>query len=165
MGLGGADHPTVPAVHPVRRAGAGLAPYLAIAIGGMVGANVRYFLGLWAVETWGPHFPLGTLIINVTGSFGLGLLLTLMTRRFVVHPAVRLAIATGFFGAYTTFSTFTVDAVKLLEAGDLSGAVVYIVGSTGLSLVGAIVGVLLAEAIEAAMPVREQASGEPDPAR
>jgi CrcB protein len=159
------DHATKPAVHPVRRAGAGLVPYLAIALGGMVGANVRYFFGLWAIDAWGPHFPLGTLIINVTGSFGLGLLLTLMTRRFVVHPAVRLAIATGFFGAYTTFSTFTVDGVKLLESGDLPGAFVYIVGSTALSLAGAIVGVLLAEAIEAAAPAREQASGEPDPAR
>lgn len=159
-----AGHPAPPAAHPVRRAGGHLLPYVAIAAGGIIGANARYLVGVWLTDALGVQFPWGTLFVNVTGSFGLGLLLTLMISRFTVHAAVRLAIATGFFGAYTTFSTFTVDGVKLLEAGAVAEGLAYIVGSTVFSLVGAIAGVLLAEAIASSMPART-IPGESDPAR
>ncbi len=124
-----------------------LIPYLAISIGGALGANARYFLGSWVTTQWGPHFPVATLLINVSGSFGLGVYLTLVAERFTGHQAIRLFIATGFFGAYTTFSTFSVEALRLIETGDVATGLSYVVASAALSLVAAAVGMIVAHAV------------------
>ena len=79
--------------------------FLIISLGAILGANARYWLGGWAAEKFGPSFPYGTLIINVTGSLMLGFFMTLITDRFIVDPRWRLLVAIGFLGAYTTFST------------------------------------------------------------
>ena len=118
-----------------------LTPFLAISVGGVLGANARYFLGLWMTAWLGPGFPAATMLINVTGSFGLGLYLTLVAGRYTGHQAIRLLVATGFFGAYTTFSTFSVEAIHLLEAGDDAAGLAYVIGSVVLSIAAAAIGI------------------------
>lgn len=120
---------------------------MAIGAGGFLGANARYLVGLWAVEYWGPTFPWGTLVVNVAGSFILGFYLALVTERFVGRPGTRLFVATGFLGAFTTFSTFSYEAVNLVATGALGVAVVYVASSLVLGLAAAIAGVLCAHAL------------------
>lgn len=118
-----------------------------VGLGGFVGANVRYWLGAWIDAQFGLRFPLGTFIINLTGSLLLGFVATLAVERALVDPRWRLAIAIGFVGAYTTFSTFTYESVKLLEAGAYGLAALNVFGSTALGLIGAGLGIALARAL------------------
>ncbi|PYS51770.1 MAG: fluoride efflux transporter CrcB [Acidobacteria bacterium] len=89
--------------------------YLAVALGGAVGAVARYYLGNSFLSRVAAPFPTATFVINVTGSFILGFFLTLATERINISPHLRLAIAVGFVGAYTTFSTFEYETAKLME--------------------------------------------------
>jgi CrcB protein len=89
-----------------------------IGIGGFIGAVARYGMAVWVGQRWGRNFPLGTFIINVTGSFLIGLLMTLFTERFLVNPQWRLLMVVGFLGAYTTFSTFEYETGALLKDGE-----------------------------------------------
>ncbi len=118
-----------------------------VGLGGFVGANVRYWLGAWIDAQFGLRFPLGTFIINLTGSLLLGFVATLAVERALVDPRWRLAIAIGFVGAYTTFSTFTYESVKLLEAGAYGLAALNVFGSAALGLIGAGLGIALARAL------------------
>jgi len=124
-----------------------LTPYLAISVGGALGANARYLLASWATTQWGAHFPVATLLINVSGSCVLGVYLTLVTERFTGHEATRLFVATGFLGAYTTFSTFSVEALRLIETGDAAAALTYVVASVVLSIVATAIGMVVAHAL------------------
>lgn len=119
----------------------------AISIGGFLGANARYHMSLWAAKQWGEAFPWGTLLINVIGSFVLGFYLTLVTERFIGRPTTRLFLATGFLGAFTTFSTFSYEVVRLLEGGAAVAALAYATGSLVLGLAAGVVGVLCAHAL------------------
>lgn len=92
-----------------------LTKYLAVALGGALGAVARYYLGVSALSRAAAPFPTATFVINVTGSFILGFFLTLATERMNVNPHLRLAVAVGFVGAYTTFSTFEYETAKLME--------------------------------------------------
>lgn len=103
---------------------------LLISAGAILGANLRYWLSLWAAQKWGADFPFGTLIINLTGSFLIGLFLTLAAERFLVDPRWRLLIAVGFLGAYTTFSTYAFESYNLLAAGRLMPALLNLLGSS-----------------------------------
>ena len=87
-----------------------------VGIGGFCGANARYWIGGWIASRWGTEFPWSTFVINITGSFILGLFMTLVTERFVIPHvlALRLLIAIGFVGAYTTFSTFEYETLTLV---------------------------------------------------
>jgi CrcB protein len=118
-----------------------------ISLGAIVGANARYFVGLWAVQALGAAFPYGTLIINVTGSFLIGLILTFLTDRVIDEPAWRLILVTGFCGGYTTFSTYTFEAMTLMREGSHAPAALYVVGSTALALVGVAVGTVVARLV------------------
>lgn len=89
-----------------------------IGIGGFIGANARYWLSLWTAETLGTRFPWGTLIINVSGSFILAVFVAYAFNHVALDPRIRLFLAVGFCGAYTTFSTYAVDSVALIQAGD-----------------------------------------------
>lgn len=118
-----------------------------VALGGGLGASARYALGAWIVARLGGAFPFHTLLINVTGSLAIGVLLVLLTERLVVDPAWRLLLVVGFLGGYTTFSSYTFEALSLVEEGDWLAAVGYVLGSNGLGLLAAYIGMLLARVI------------------
>jgi fluoride exporter len=119
-----------------------------VALGGVLGANARYWLGVWSLSRSGSGFPWGTLVINVTGSLMLGLVYGLFTAKFGGKHAetLRLALGTGFLGAYTTFSTFSYETLVLAEHGHWQRAVAYVVASVVLGLVGAWLGMRIAAA-------------------
>jgi CrcB protein len=124
-----------------------LATTSAISAGGLLGANARYLIGLWAVDRWGAIFPWGTLLINVSGSFVLGFYLTLVTERFTGKSTTRLFVATGFLGAYTTFSTFSYETVQLVQGGDTLPALAYVAASLVAGLIAVLAGAAAAHAL------------------
>jgi CrcB protein len=114
--------------------------FLIIGLGAVLGANLRYLVTNWASEQYGSAFPWGTLIINLTGSLLLGVFLGWAGNRAALDPRIRLLIATGFFGAYTTFSTYATDSVSLAQSDNWIGALGNVFGTNALCLVGALVG-------------------------
>lgn len=116
---------------------------LVIGLGGFLGANARYLLALWSADRFGTGFPYGTMIINVTGSFLIGLLVTLVDR-LGLSDEYRLLFVVGFLGAYTTFSTFSFEALALVEAGRYLTAAGYIAGSVLLGLLAVTAGLIIA---------------------
>ncbi len=119
--------------------------YLIIGAGGFIGAITRYGMGVWIGEKWGRTFPLGTLIINVSGSFFIGLLMTLFTERFMVNPYWRLLLVVGFLGAYTTFSTFEYETGKLFKDSEFVLASFNVILSVLLGFVALKTGEMLAK--------------------
>src|SRR5579859_415069 len=93
-------------------------PYLVIGIGGFLGATARFLVAGWVAARLGTTFPYGTLLINVTGSFVIGLFLTIVAERVVAPTNLRLFFVTGFLGAYTTFSTFSYESLALIQIRD-----------------------------------------------
>lgn len=118
-----------------------LTKYAAVGVGGALGAMLRYALGNTALGRTLAPFPTATLVINVTGSFLLGLFLTLATERGNVSPHLRLAVAVGFIGAYTTFSTFEWETAKLLETNHWVRGLLYVTLSFALGLAAVWMGV------------------------
>ena len=121
--------------------------YVAISVGAVLGANARYFVGGWLSDRFGTGFPVGTLFINVTGSFMIGLFLTLIGDRLVIADWWRPLVAIGFLGSYTTFSTFSFETLALAQSGAWGLATLNVVGSVAGSLVGVYLGTVLARAI------------------
>lgn len=121
--------------------------FLLISTGAVLGANARYWLGVWCAEKWGTTFPYGTLLINLTGSLLLGFFMTLATERFLLDPRWRFLIAIGFLGAYTTFSTYTYESYSLLAKGQWIAGLFNLLGSSLLGLLGVGLGVFLAKTI------------------
>jgi CrcB protein len=117
---------------------------LAVGAGGFLGAVARYGVGLALARFWTAEFPLGTFVINVSGSFVLGLFSTLATERLAIDPAWRLLVATGFVGAYTTFSTFEYETHRLVEVGATAWAAANVVASVVVGFLALRLGVLLA---------------------
>ena len=113
-----------------------------IALGGAIGAVARFAITLAAVQAWGPRFPWGTLIVNVIGSLALGLLME-WGARSGLGAGTRALLTTGVMGALTTFSTFSVETVRLLERGDVLWAVGNAAGNVVLSVVAAAAGIAL----------------------
>jgi CrcB protein len=103
----------------------------------------RYGVSLAASRLWSGDFPLGTFVANVSGCFALGFFLTLTTERLAVDPGVRLLVATGFLGAYTTFSTFEYESHRLLETGAWGWAALNAGASLAAGLVALRLGVAL----------------------
>jgi len=118
--------------------------YVAIALGAMLGANLRFVVGNWAAERFGADFPYGTFLVNVTGAFAIGILLAFIGERAGVNPLWRLFFATGFLGGYTTFSAYAWETLVLVQDGDLVPAAVYVVGSNVVGLIGVWLGATLA---------------------
>ena len=115
-----------------------------VGLGGFLGANARYWLGGWIAERFGTQFPWGTFVINVTGSFILGLFATLITQRIIAAPHWRLLVAIGFVGAYTTFSTFEYETLTLAESGSMLRAIANVVFSVLAGFFAVWLGVKLA---------------------
>lgn len=119
--------------------------YLVIALGGGLGACARYWLAGWVTHKFGATFPYGTLLVNVTGSFALGLFLALTADRLHLDPRWRLFVATGFLGGYTTFSTYTFESVELLLGGYWRTGLGNLLGSNLLGLAGAALGLAVGQ--------------------
>ncbi|MDH4039752.1 MAG: fluoride efflux transporter CrcB, partial [Gammaproteobacteria bacterium] len=105
---------------------------LFIALGGASGSVARYLLAGWAHRLWEGHWPVGTLLVNVLGSFTIGMLYVLLVERQVIHQDWRGVLMVGFLGAFTTFSTFSLETVTLFETGHAGQALVYMLGSAVL---------------------------------
>jgi CrcB protein len=117
---------------------------LLIAVFGAIGTLARYGLqGLVQVKM-GSTFPYGTLAINLTGCFFLGLIGQFTLNRMVISPELRMAIAVGFFGGYTTFSSFGWETAKMLEAGEWLWATSYVAVSVVFGLFLSVAGIRLA---------------------
>ena len=118
--------------------------FLAISLGAIVGANARYWMSRSALRLLGPVFPYGTLAINVLGSFVLGFFLVWTTQRGMVDPRWRLLIAVGFCGGFTTFSSYAVESMALMEQGQWLLVAANIVSNNLLSLAAVVAGMALA---------------------
>ena len=112
---------------------------IAVAVGGSIGSIARYLVAIGASRWFGPNFPWGVLIINVTGSFLIGAFVGLFATRWDLPQAARIFLTVGICGGYTTFSTFSLDSYYLMERGELGAALIYMVASVCLSI-GALMG-------------------------
>ncbi len=117
---------------------------LLIAVFGAIGTLARYGLQGLIQTRIGSTFPYGTLVVNLTGCFFLGLLGQIMLNRMIVSPELRMAIAIGFFGGYTTFSSFGWETAKMLEAGEWLWASTYVAASVVFGLALSVTGIRLA---------------------
>lgn len=118
---------------------------VAIGLGAIAGALTRYYLSLWFVQRFGAGFPYGTLFINITGCLVMGFFATLALETFPnIASEIKLFIAVGFLGSYTTFSTYGLETFLLLRNGNLFSASFYWVGSAILGIIGIKLGVALA---------------------
>ena len=117
---------------------------LLIAVFGAVGTLARYGLQGVVQIKMGSTFPYGTLLINLTGCFFLGLIGQITLNRIIVTPEVRMAIAVGFFGGYTTFSSFGWETAKMLEAGEWLWATAYVAASVVFGVILSAAGIRVA---------------------
>lgn len=127
--------------------GSNLEKILLISAGAVLGANARYWLGDWAAQKWGAAFPMGTMLINLTGSLALGFFMTLATERFLIDPRWRLLFAVGFLGAYTTFSTYTYESFNLVVKGQWLPGLLNLLGSAVLGILAVGIGVYLGKSL------------------
>ena len=118
--------------------------FLLISIGAVLGANARYLVGLWAAGRFGADFPYGTLIVNVTGSLVLGLLMGLLAGRLTVPEELRFLVGIGFLGAYTTFSSFSVETMNLLREQSAWYALLNVLANNVGGILAAFLGLTLA---------------------
>jgi CrcB protein len=121
--------------------------YLWIALGAVVGASARYFLGTYIGRHFSTVFPYGTLLINVTGSLMLGFFLVYASERVLLDPRWRLLVAVGFCGSYTTFSSYAFESFALMEQGQWMLMGLNILSSNALCLAGVLAGAALARGL------------------
>lgn len=109
--------------------------WLAVAIGGALGSVARYALSSWVFDITSHKFPYATLIVNVAGSFVMGILFVLIVERAVLPAEMRSLLMIGFIGAFTTFSAFSLDALGLWQNGHVLMSVIYMITTVILCLV------------------------------
>ena len=117
-----------------------MAMILAVALGSAIGGVTRLLLGAAVQERFGPGFPAGTLLINITGSLLLGFLMRFALATPAISPEMRGFLTTGLCGGYTTFSTFTFETMALFNDGEVGRASAYVAASVALSLLGVYLG-------------------------
>ena len=121
---------------------------LSVALGGAIGASLRFGVGVWTLRAFGPGFPVGTMLVNIVGSFAMGLAAVVMLHRFPgAWGAYAPFVMTGVLGGFTTFSAFSLDALNLIESGRMMNALIYILGSVALSIGGLFAGLTLGRMI------------------
>lgn len=120
---------------------------LLVAAGGALGSVLRYLVGLWTLRSFGPLFPWGTLTVNITGSFLIGVFAEVIARKFGASAEMRVFLITGILGGYTTFSAFSLDAITLFERGEPVTALIYVASSVLLSALAVFAGLALMRAI------------------
>ncbi len=113
-------------------------------IGGGIGASFRHLVNFAALRLVGPNFPWGTMAINIAGSFAMGVFIELLARRFNASYELRLFVATGILGGFTTFSAFSLDFTVLWERGAVLPASGYALGSVVFSIIALFLGLWLA---------------------
>jgi len=121
--------------------------YLVVFVGGGIGSVARFAVAAWVGQRWGRSFPLGTFVVNVMGSFFIGLLMTLMADRFVENPQWRLLLVVGVLGGYTTFSTFQYETGRLVADGEFIYAALNIILSVLAGFIALKLGDFLAKVI------------------
>ena len=114
-----------------------------ISIGAVLGANLRYWVGDWTAQRFGSGFPYGTLLINLSGSFLLGLIVSMSMENFIIDPRLRLLLTIGFLGSYTTFSTYAYESIALISQGQWGLGLFNLLGSSLLGALFAILGIWL----------------------
>ncbi|GAB5461313.1 MULTISPECIES: fluoride efflux transporter CrcB [Hoeflea] len=117
---------------------------LLVFVGGGFGAVARHLSGMAVMRAAGPGFPWGTMAVNIAGSLAMGLLIAWLARRSSGDSELRLLLATGFLGGFTTFSAFSLDAVTLYERGALTAAAAYVIASVTVSILALFGGLWLA---------------------
>lgn len=118
-----------------------------VTAGGALGAGLRHLTNIGAARLFGVNFPWGTLAVNVLGGFVMGVFIETLARRWGGSAELRLFVATGILGGYTTFSAFSLDVAVLYERGALAYAVAYVAASLVLSVGGLFLGLWLARSI------------------
>lgn len=115
---------------------------LLVMVGGALGALLRYQLGRFALRMWGPGWPWGTFIANVSGGLVMGLFAGWLAARAQGGEQLRLFVAVGILGGYTTFSSFSLETVLMIERGEIGAAVAYVLLSVGASIGALAIGLL-----------------------
>ncbi|MGN8550598.1 fluoride efflux transporter CrcB [Bradyrhizobium sp. 13971] len=121
----------------------------AVAIGGSLGSVARYLVAIGAGRLVGTEFPWGTLVINIVGSFLIGVLAEAFALSWNASQVTRVFLTVGICGGFTTFSTFSLDAIVLMQRGELWAAGAYIAASVALSILALFGGLLLVRAFTA----------------
>jgi CrcB protein len=124
---------------------AGMSIYVAIAVGGSMGAVSRYWMSTTTYQWLGVGFPYGTLAVNLLGSLVMGFLSILLVDRFQVSDEIRIGLLAGFLGSFTTFSAFAIDVLQLGSNQSVMKAILYILLSVLLCVLGALAGLLAAK--------------------
>lgn len=118
--------------------------YMVVLAGAGLGGLARYALGTWIMAKYGGRFPLGTFVINVSGAFLIGALMTLLTERWQPHPNWRLFLVVGVLGGYTTFSSFEYETLQAVRDGERWMGLLYVAGSVVLGYAAVWLGAALA---------------------
>ena len=124
-----------------------MAHILIVALGGAIGASLRHLVNLATLRMLGPNFPWGTLTVNVVGSFLMGMFIELLVRRLGISQEIRLLVATGLLGGFTTFSAFSLDVALLWQRGAVATTALYAASSVVFSIAALFAGLALAKAI------------------
>jgi CrcB protein len=120
---------------------------LAVALGGAIGSVARYLTGIGAGRLFGSAFPWGTLIINIIGSFLIGVFVESLALKWDLPQSARVFLTVGICGGFTTFSTFSLDSYLLMDRGELWPAAAYMMGSVVLSIAALFAGLQLIRAV------------------
>ena len=121
-----------------------LGTYFAVLAGAGLGGLARYLAGTWIMAKYGGRFPLGTFLINISGSFLIGVLMTILLERVQPHPYWRLFLVVGVLGGYTTFSSFEYETYQAVRDGERWMGLLYVTGSVVLGYAGVWLGAFLA---------------------
>jgi CrcB protein len=126
----------------------GVLPFLAVGLGAALGGIGRYAVGLFFLSRFGPGFPFGTLFINVSGSFCIGIVAALaQTRALGFHPLLGIALTAGLLGGYTTFSSFSYETLTLGSEREWRLSLAYALGSVILGVVACYLGIVTARLV------------------